>query len=168
MPVIEKNTKISAEEDGIWLDYRKNTWLFLIRDKVWQKEEVQRTEKSAVKISFIQKGISDAFLLEIYDCLEPSDIPFCIKDADQEVLDSLKTKDTYTFEIVLVSEDNVVRGIRQGTFSAKNSALLKEKLTGRLSQDFTSEDADHSYAKLEQKYEPYELEQFAVFSEEAG
>jgi hypothetical protein len=151
-------------EDGIWLDFQKNTWLFFIKDKVWQPEEIQGVQHNDVTVTFIQKGISDAFLLEVYDCIEVSDLPFCIKEADEDVLQSLHTGDGYQYEIVLLNETNEVCAVRDGAFTKEDSILLKKKLSDRMKEDFKVEDAEASYAKLSQKYEPYELEEFAVFA----
>ena len=159
----EKQILKQSSENGIWLDFQDNTWLFLVKDKVWQPEEIQRTKHSDVTITFIQKGISDAFLLEVFDCIEVSDLPFCVKEADEDVLQSLKTNDPYHYEIVLINDANEVCAVRNGTFSKENTAILKKKLSERVSEDFQAEDAEHSYEKLSQKFEPYELEEFAVF-----
>ena len=161
----EKQVLKLKSEDGIWLDFKDNTWLFIVKDEVWQPEEIQRTKHADVTITFIQKGISDAFLLEVFDCIEVSDLPFSIKDADQDVLDSLRNSSRYLYEVVLLNEKNEVCAVRDGMFTKENSSLLKMKLLDRLDEDFKAEDAEASYAKLAAKYEPYELEEFAVFTQ---
>lgn len=164
MSIYKKNQTLDVQGmDGIWLDFQKNTWVFYIKDEVWQTEEVQRTEHSDVTITFIQKGITDAFLLEIFDCLEVSDIPFSMKEAEGDILTSLKNNDIYEYEIVLLDEKNTVCAVRDGSFGKEDSAILKKKLSARLEENFTVEDAEASYNKLVQRYEPYELEEFAVF-----
>lgn len=159
----EKQVLKLDSEDGIWLDFKDNTWLFFVKDKVWQPEEIQRTKHADVSITFIQRGISDAFLLEVFDCIEVSDLPFCIKEADQDVLCSLNSAERYHYEIVLLNEKNEVCAVRDGSFTKENSSILKQKLLARLEEDFQSADAEASYAKLAVKFEPYELEEFAVF-----
>lgn len=155
-------------DDGIWMDYKDNCWFFMIKDKVWQKEEIQRTEHSEVDISFIQKGIVDAFLLTIDDCLEPSDIPFSILDGDEDLKKSLDQKEDYHWQIVLINENNHIDAVRDGLFSHQNSMLLKQTLKKRLSDTrVNDDDLDHAIEKLESRYEPYELEQFSVFQEKS-
>ena len=161
----EKQIVDVKSRDGIWLDFKDNTWLFFAKDQVWQPEEIQRTKHADVTLTFIQKGISDAFLLEIYDCMEVSDLPFCIKEAEEDVLASLKTKDVYQYEIVLLNEKNEVCAVRNETFAPEKSRLLKAKLNDRLQENFTVDDAEASYAKLSARYEPYEFEEFAVFTQ---
>ena len=64
MTVFQKNQKLNIESaDGIWLDYKDHHWIFFLKDRVWDKEELQRVNKSDIHISFIQKGIVDAFCL---------------------------------------------------------------------------------------------------------
>ncbi len=164
MSIYKKGQKIeNSLEDGIWLDYKNNHWLFFMKDAVWDTEEIHSVEKNNITISFIQKGIVDAFLLEIYDCLETSDIPFCMKDAEGEILDSLLDSNEYTFEIVILNERNEVVSDREIPFLKGQSKQLKHALKNRLDQDYTSENFDQAYNKLLKQYEPYELERFNVF-----
>lgn len=164
MSIYKKGQKVEIQcEEGIWLDYTNHHWLFFMKDNFWDKEEIHNIEKNNVTISFIQKGIVDAFLLEIYDCLETSDIPFCIKDAEGELLDSLKDHEEYSFEIVILNEDNQVVVDRVIPFMNVQSKQLKDALKLRADQDYTSEHFDQAYNKLLNQFEPFELEQFNVF-----
>lgn len=164
MSIFKKGQKLENQfQDGIWLDYKNYHWLFFMKDAIWDKEEIRNIEKNNITISFIQKGIIDAFLLEIYDCLETSDMPFCMKDAEGELLDSLQDKREYTFEIVILNEKNEVVTDREIPFLNGQSKQLKDALKIRIDQDFTSENFDQAYNKLLQQYEPFELEKFNVF-----
>jgi hypothetical protein len=166
MPIYKEKQIFGQKcEDGIWLDFQDNTWLFFVKDRVWQPEEIQRTKRSDVTIEFIQKGISDAFLLEVYDCIEMSDLPFCIKEADEDVLRSLKGNAPYQYEIVLINAANEICAVRSGIFTKENTEILKKRLLARNEENFTSEDAENSYAKLSSRFQPYELEDFAVFKQ---
>ena len=165
----QKNEKLDLNSlDGIWLDYKEHVWYFFVKDRVWQKEEIQRAEHADVTVSFIQEGIVDAFVLTVYDCLEPSDLPFCIRDASEDLSQSLQDEQEYSYEIVLIQEDNTVAAVRDGSFSEENSRLLKQKLSERLHENYTSDDFDSAYEKLALKEEPYEMEEkHAVFTEKS-
>lgn len=153
MTVFQKNQKLNIESaDGIWLDYKDHHWIFFLKDRVWDKEELQRVNKSDIHISFIQKGIVDAFLLEIYDCLETSDIPFCIKDGDDTLLASLKDAQDYIFEVVILDEANVVLASREVLLPHQDSVILKQRLLKRLSEDFDGDAFDKAYASLVNKF----------------
>ena len=48
----------------------------------------------------------------------------------------------------------------------QDSVILKQRLLERLSEDFDGDAFDKAYASLVNKFEPYELEQFTVFTNE--
>lgn len=165
MSIYRIGEKVAADADGIWLDFRGNTFLFMIKDRLWSKGERKAAKKNDVVIQFVEKGILDLFLVSIEDCFECSDIPFCMKEADGVLVASLDGEMDYGFEIVLLEEDGTVDYVREGMFSHANSIILKQKLKARLSQDYSSKDFDHAYEKNSMRYEPYELEPFALFKE---
>ena len=82
--IFQVGQKYPSCENGIWIDFKDDTFLFVIKDEIWTTEELNRLKTSDVTVSFIQKGIIDAFVLEIFDCLEASDLPFYAKDGDAE------------------------------------------------------------------------------------
>ena len=151
--------------DGIYLDYAKNTFLFLVKSDVWMDEEIKSARRNEVCIHFIQKGCVDAFLLEVEDCLECSDLPFDIHEGSEDLLQSLQSKDLYSWQVVLIDKKDSVVFERSGDFEEAHSNLLKQKLSERLDQKYTSEDFDSAYSKIVSTLEPYELEQYAVFEE---
>ena len=161
----EKGKKTEPCENGIWLDYADNTWYFCIKDDIWTKEEIKRTKKAEFTVSYVSKGILDLFLISVFDCLETSDIPFCIKEADEDVIRSLDEKGAYRAAAVLIAGDGTVCAVREEKLSAENSASLREHLKNNLEQAYTSEDFDNAYAKNSARYEPFEMEDFAVFTE---
>lgn len=152
-------------EDGIWLDYRDHYWIFFLKDHVWDPEEIQRVNHSNITVSFIQKGIIDAFLLEIYDCLETSDLPFCMKDAEEQLIRSLDDKKDYVCEITFLNGNDIVVADREIALNHADSVTLKQKLKQRLNENYDSDAFDQAYQKLSSRFEPYELEQFTVFKE---
>ena len=148
----QKDEYIGFESmDGIWTDYRDHVWYFFIKDRVWQKEEISAARRNDMTVSLISKGCVDAFVIEIEDCLEPSDIPFCVKDADESFFERMAEKQDENYEIVLVSEEGKVVAVRDHVFAHANSLLLKDKLLSRKEEGYTSEDFDRAYEKLEKK-----------------
>ncbi|MCR5794716.1 MAG: hypothetical protein K6G61_05155 [Solobacterium sp.] len=161
----EKGKKTDACENGIWLDYADNTWYFCIKDDIWTREEIRRAKKAEFTVAYVSKGILDLFLISVFDCLETSDIPFSIKEADEEVIRSLEETGAYRAAVVLITGDGTVCAVRQETLSAQNSAVLRRYLKNNLEQAYAPEDFDNAYAKNSMRYEPFEMEQFAVFTE---
>lgn len=165
MKIKQIGEKVVDALDGIYLDYAENTFLFIVKSDIWTEEEIKSARRKDVLIHYIQKGCIDAFLLEIEDCLECSDLPFDIHDGSPSLLDSLQKEQDYSWQILLLDRENTVVFEREGAFEKKHSDLLKEKLRARLLEKYTSENVDEAYARLAQQYEPFELEQFSVFEE---
>ncbi len=157
--------QLKDSTEGIWLDFQKDTFVFFVEDRVYENEEVLRSIRKEMEISFVQKGILDLFLVEINDCLECSDIPFCMKEAEDSFLQALASDNPLSWQVVLVDDKGVVRAEREGAFLAENSQLLKKKLLGRVQKDYTSEDFEKAYEKNSQRYEPYDFLPFALFTQ---
>ena len=165
----QKGENIGFESmDGIWTDYKDHVWYFFIKDRVWVGEERHNALHNQMSISFFSKGCVDGFLLEIEDCLEKSDIPLCVKDADASFFDTLEEKKDESWALVLVDEDGTVAAIRNGMFSKENSDMLKQLLWKRKDAGYTSENFDAAYNKIMALYEPYQLEQFNQFVQKEG
>ena len=162
--IFQVGQKYPSCENGIWIDFKNNTFLFVIKDDIWTTEELNRLKTSDVTISFIQKGIIDAFILEIFDCLEASDLPFYAKDGDQDFIEAIKSKNLFAFEIVFVSGNDEVVAIRHEVFGKEESAVLHERLQKRLFEETEGSMFEAAYEKLVSRYEPFELLEFAVFT----
>lgn len=153
------------QEEGIWLDYDSSCWFIFIKDSIWEKEELKRLFHGNVKIQFFKKEHVDGFLLDIFDCLETSDIPFCVKELNEESLRNCKETNRYQVKIVAVDMDNTILGFRDCTLSNENSKIIQRTLESRTNEAFTISDFEKDYEEICTKYEPYELEPFALFEE---
>ena len=162
--IFQVGQKYPSCENGIWIDFKDNTFLFVVKDDIWTQEEQSRLKTSDVTVSFIQKGIIDAFILEIFDCLEASDLPFYVKDGDTEFIDAIKSKNIFAFEIVLVSGSDEVVAVRHEEFDKEESTLLHEKLQKRLAEETDGSMFEAAYEKLISRFEPFDLLAFAVFT----
>ena len=162
--IFQVGQKYPSCENGIWIDFKDNTFLFVVKDDIWTTEELNRLKTSDVTISFIQKGIIDAFILEIFDCLEASDLPFYVKDGDHDFIEAIKSKNLFAFEIVFVSGNDEVVAVRHEVFDKEESATLHERLQKRLFEETEGSMFEAAYEKLVSRYEPFELLEFAVFT----
>ena len=162
--IFQVGQKYPSCENGIWIDFKENTFLFVVKDDIWTTEELNRLKTSDVTISFIQKGIIDAFILEIFDCLEASDLPFYAKDGDTDFIEAIKSKNLFAFEIVFVSGNDEVVAIRHEVFDKEESATLHERLQKRLCEETEGSMFEAAYEKLTSQFEPFELLEFAVFT----
>lgn len=162
--IFQVGQKYPSCENGIWIDFKDDTFLFVVKDDIWTTEELNRLKTSDVTISFIQKGIIDAFILEIFDCLEASDLPFYAKDGDHDFIEAIKSKNLFAFEIVFVSGNDEVVAVRNEVFGKEESAVLHERLQKRLFEETDGSMFEAAYEKLVSRYEPFELLEFAVFT----
>ena len=162
--IFQVGQKYPSCENGIWIDFKDNTFLFVVKDDIWTTEELNRLKTSDVTVSFIQKGIIDAFILEIFDCLEASDLPFYAKDGDTDFIEAIKSKNLFAFEIVFVSGNDEVVAVRHEVFGKEESAVLHERLQKRLFEETEGSMFEAAYEKLVLRYEPFELLEFAVFT----
>lgn len=166
--IFQVGQKYPSCENGIWIDFKENTFLFVIKDEIWTTEELNRLKTSDVTVSFIQKGIIDAFILEIFDCLEASDLPFYAKDGDQDFIEAIKSKNLFAFEIVFVSGNDEVVAVRHEVFGKEESGVLHERLQKRLFEETEGSMFEAAYEKLVLRYEPFELLEFAIFTKKCS
>lgn len=166
--IFQVGQKYPSCENGIWIDFKDNTFLFVVKDEIWTTEELNRLKISDVTISFIQKGIIDAFILEIFDCLEASDLPFYVKDGDQDFIEAIKSKNLFAFEIVFVSGNDEVVAVRHEVFGKEESGVLHERLQKRLFEETEGSMFEAAYEKLVSRYEPFELLEFTVFTKKCS
>ena len=166
--VFQVGQKYPSCENGIWIDFKENTFLFVVKDDIWTREELSRLKTSDVTVSFIQKGIVDAFVLEIFDCLEASDLPFYAKDGDTDFIESINSINLFAFEIVLVSGSDEVVSVRHEEFTKDESTILHEKLQKRLVEETDGAMFEAAYEKLISRCEPVELLEFAVFTKKCS
>ena len=166
--IFQVGQKYPSCENGIWIDFKDDTFLFVVKDDIWTTEEVSRLKTSDVTVSFIQKGIIDAFILEIFDCLEASDLPFYAKDGDTDFIESIKSKNLFGFEIVFVSGNDEVVAVRHEVFGKEESTVLHEKLQKRLLEETEGAMFEAAYEKLTSRFEPFELLEFAVFTKKCS
>ena len=141
--IFQVGQKYPSCENGIWVDFKEDTFLFVVKDDVW---------------------IIDAFVLEIFDCLEASDLPFYAKDGDIEFIEAIKSKHPFGFEIVFVNVNDEVVAVRHEVFTKEESTLLHEKLQKRLMEETDGLMFEAAYEKLISRFEPFELIEFALFT----
>ena len=162
--IFQVGQKYPSCENGIWIDFKDDTFLFVVKDDIWTAEELSRLKTSDVTVSFIQKGIIDAFVLEIFDCLEASDLPFYAKDGDTDFIEAIKSKKLFGFEIIFVSGHDEVVAVRHEAFTKDESILLHEKLQKRLLEETEGTMFEAAYERLTSRFETFELLEFAVFT----
>ncbi len=151
-----------SNENGIWLEFLEQTWIFIVKDDIWTKEEIAIFRKTPIKISYFQKGVVDGFLLEIKDLMETSDVPFCLVEATRGFLNTLKDLKPYKILILLVDKTNKICAKSEGEMSVGMSNQIKKGLREQKMKDYDSKGFNISLTKLQNRYEPYELQPFVL------
>lgn len=161
------NEKIECRYDeGIWLDYDNSNLIIFIKDAIFNDlEEVKRLLHSNINLKYVEKDNISLFLLSIYDCLETSDIPFFLNDFEENLKNELLNTDIYTFSIIGIDNNNIIKGIRICQLSDKNSNILKLSLRKQDNAMIDSDMFDIIYENISNEFEPFELEPFACFEE---
>lgn len=161
MTMYKVNDKIETDaEEGIWLDFLEQTWIFYVKDSIWIDEEVRNFKSKSVKLSYFQKGIVDGFLIDVLDVIETSDIPFCILETTKELLNTLKDNQPYKAMVLLIDQNNQICAKREGCLSNETSKIIKHNLQEQRMNDYNEKSFSVALSKLQKKYEPYELEEF--------
>lgn len=167
MNQINLNEIFETENDeGLWLDYDSSTWYFFIKDSIFQeKDECKRVFHGNVKVQFVQLGHVDLFLLDIFDCLETSDIPLYLKDLDEVSLNAVLEADTYEIQIVALDDKNTIKATRNCVLLKEHSKILRHALQKHAQEKYDVSVFEEEYEALIEKMEPYELEPYALFEE---
>ncbi|MFV0479728.1 MAG: hypothetical protein ACK5LZ_04090 [Anaerorhabdus sp.] len=152
-------------ENGIWLEFFEQTWIFMIKDDCWADEEIMKFKEEPIKLSYFQKGIIDGFLIEINDMLEISDTPFCLLEATRGFFNTLKDQQTYKIMVLLIDKNNQILVRKEGNMSNLMSEKIKASLRLQRQNQYDLKGFNIALTKLQKRYEPYELTEFVVFSE---
>ena len=126
MKIYNVNDTVKDAMDGIYLDYADNTFLFMVRSDIWMDEEIKSARRNEVIFHFVQKGCVDAFLLEIEDCLECSDLPFDIHEAEDSLKQALLKEKGFSWQIVLMDQTGKVVFERSGEFERDQILCAKQ------------------------------------------
>ncbi|SKA01786.1 hypothetical protein [Anaerorhabdus furcosa] len=153
-------------EDGIWLDFLEQTWIFFIKDSIWVDEEIQTFKKKKLHLSYFQKGIVDGFLIDVNDVIETSDVPFCILDVTKDFLNTLKDNQNYNALFLLIDGSNKIRARKEGAMSFEVSSVIKHCLREQRMNDYDEKAFNIALTKMQKRYEPYELEEFIKTSQD--
>ncbi len=150
-------------ESGITIDYLNDQFEINIVDEVFAQEEIENFRKNACLLYYVNKGLVDLFLINIDDCLETSDIPYCIyENISDEVLKMLESTDNLTFKISLLDCDGNSISTRSGTCDQEMSKIIRDTLKMQLEKEFDEEVYETTLDKIWTKYEPFEMEEHAL------
>ena len=158
---VQEKCPFSVEE-GVVMDFVDGQWVILIKDEVWQDEERKAFRRNAGKFSFFPLDTVVFFTVNIDDVLETSDLPFMIQDC--EWADQLISQPEQKVTLALLDKEDTVLELRQLTLPHKETVMICERLKAILDQEFAEEVSCNQIDRTQMKFQPYEMEEKALFS----
>ena len=150
---------------GIMIEYDGEQFVISRIDDTFVQEELQALKRNKCTLYYVSKGIVDLFLLHIEDSLETSDIPFCFQESKSDsLLASLERDQQYKIEIRYLDQNGQLLGVRRGLCSNAMTQCIQSGFKAQVNYEFDEEIYEASLAKIQMKYEPFELEEIAVAS----
>ena len=87
-------------EEGVMIDFVEDQWLILIKDAVWQDEEIKAFRRNPGQLAFLPLDTVVFFTVNIIDVLETSDLPFVIQES--ESADAILAQATMPVTLALI------------------------------------------------------------------
>ena len=134
-------------EEGVMIDFVEDQWLILIKDAVWQDEEIKAFRRKPGRLAFLPLDTVVFFTVNIDDVLETSDLPFVIQES--ESADAILDQTAMPVTLALISSQDEVLALRQ--------------LKRILEVGYEAEVSNRQIDKTQARYQPYELEEKALF-----
>ena len=66
--IFQVGQKYPSCENGIWVDFKEDTFLFVVKDDVWTSEELGRLKTSDVTVSFIPVSYTHLDVYKRQEC----------------------------------------------------------------------------------------------------
>lgn len=150
-----------ALSDGIAVDYTQGRFVLVVKDDVWTEYECKALHQNPLHLYFIYERVCALFLLENVDSIDTSDAIFDIHNCDEA--SQLLKDETYDMEIYLIDGHDVVCGARKIRFDKQGSEIIRKHLQKQMDTPYDDAGFDRALAKIQGTYEPFEMEEMALF-----
>lgn len=158
----QNNEVIPVEiEEGIVIDYTENRFVIVIKDQVWTEYERNALYHNPLHIYFGYERVCAFFLIENVDSIDTSDAVFDIHVC--EAKEALLQQEQYDIEIYLLNHQNQVCASRNVTLNKNDSRIIREALIKQQAATYDEAGFDRALYKLQHTYEPFEMEELALF-----
>ncbi len=156
---------MSKIETGIYVEYNDGFIIHLVDEKFVQ-EELTSLRNNPITLYYVSMGVVDLFLLQIEDSVDTSDIPFCVFDYqnDEKFIESLNDSNNYACTIRYLNTSNEEQARKSSTLNSEFSSIIRKHFKDNLLREFDEDSYEASLNKIQNKYEPFELEEKAVIS----
>ena len=145
---------------GAIMDYVDGRFMLVIKDESWSDEEIALLQKGS-KLHFCYTMDIAIFIFEGGD-IDSSDFYFNVQDCDAK--ESLLKQEIVDVELILVNAKNEVCFKKRKTLTKEQSAKILECLHHQNTVAFRTDEFDVNVQGLQDAYEPFELEKYAVCS----
>ena len=145
---------------GAIMDYVDDRFMLVIKDESWSDEEIALLQKGA-KLHFCYTMDIAIFIFEGGD-IDSSDFYFNVQDCDAK--DSLLNQEILDVELLLVNAANEVCFKKRKTMTKEQSEKILDRLHHQNTVTFMPDEFDVNVQGLQDAYEPFELEKYAVVS----
>ena len=153
-------------EQGVVIDYVKNSFVFVMKDELWQEYETHAFLHHKLHFSFLYERVCAIFLFAVEDAIETSDASFDIHQCDDaETILNLSKGNCYDVEMYLIDAQNKIQACRKITLSQPASMLIQEALIKQSQTPYDEAGFDRALLKIQGVEEPFELEERADFHE---
>ena len=149
-------------DEGVMIDYVEDQWLILIKDALWQPEEIKAFRRNPGRLAFLPLDTAVLFTVNVDDVLETSDLPFVIQECENA--QTLFKQPEMAVTLALISAQDEVIALRQLTLSTADAAQVKNHLKRILDAGYDQTVSNHQIDKTQARYQPYELEEKALFT----
>lgn len=164
---VNERFPVTIAEEGTIMDFVDGEFVFVIKDTCWVEHERAALQQKPLKVAFVYKYDIAIFLLEIEDALDTSDVLFHVQDGayGSDLFEPDRTEG-YPAVLYLLDEHDVVQGKKQFRFHKEASHIICEKLNEQRSHPYCEEEFICNVEGLQNAFEPFELERWALWQEE--
>ena len=155
------------EEEGTVMDYVDGAFLFIVKDEKWTEFELEALKKRPLTIDFVYKYDIPIFLLTLEDAIDTSDFVFNVHDNEypETLYQHFAKGSGYRCELILLDQENIVRGIRKIQLSCENSKVIADTLKKQKDAPYREDEFLCNLEGLQNTWEPFEMQPMALVSE---
>lgn len=162
---VEVNEKfpVEIESEGTIMDFVDGEFVFVIKDQEWTDFEKAALRRNELEIDLVVKYDISMFLITVLDAIDTSDFIFNIHEHEEPSL--IFEKECMSCSLYLIDGNNVVAGVKHVTLSKEGTTVLQTQLKKILEAPYQEAEFDCNLDGIQNTWEPFELQEFAVMKE---
>lgn len=158
---------IEIEGFGTMIDYYDHQFVAIIKDEKWSDTELAYFKKNKLLINLVYERDCLFFLLSVNDVIETSDFIFNVNSDEYDLSEfrEFVNGEGYIFHLYLLDQANIVCASKKIVLSTPMSNCLSRLLLKQKSAEYHEDKMLEELAKLQEQYEPFELQEFSIIDE---